>query len=43
VLRGLRLDVAVENVTDRTYERVFAGVPEPGRKMKLAISYSLAW
>jgi hemoglobin/transferrin/lactoferrin receptor protein len=42
-LKGLRLDVAVENVTDRAYERVFAGVPEPGRNVKLGISYSLAW
>jgi hemoglobin/transferrin/lactoferrin receptor protein len=37
--RGLRLDVAVENVADADYERVFAGVSEPGRNIKVSVSW----
>ncbi len=37
--RGVRFDLAVENVFEEDYERVFAGVSEPGRNFKLAASY----
>ena len=36
---GVRFDVGVENVFDKEYERVFAGVLEPGRNFKIAASY----
>ncbi len=35
-LAGLRLDLGVDNLFDEEYERVFAGVPEPGRNLKLS-------
>ena len=38
-LEGLRVDFAVDNITDTDYERVFAGVSEPGRNIKLAASW----
>ena len=38
---GLRFDVGVENVFEEDYERVFAGVSEPGRNFKIAASYQL--
>ena len=37
---GLRLDLGVENVLDHDYDRVFQGVSEPGRNVKLAATYS---
>ncbi len=33
-LDGFRVDFGVDNVTDAEFERVFAGVPEPGRNVK---------
>ena len=36
---GLRLDVGVDNVFDEDYERVFAGVSEPGTNFKIAASW----
>jgi hemoglobin/transferrin/lactoferrin receptor protein len=36
-----RLDVGVDNVLDHDYDRVFAGVSEPGRNAKVAITYAL--
>lgn len=36
---GLRFDAGVENVFDEDYERVFAGVSEPGRNFKIAASW----
>ncbi|MEM1112276.1 MAG: TonB-dependent hemoglobin/transferrin/lactoferrin family receptor [Pseudomonadota bacterium] len=38
-LPGIRLDVSVDNVSDEDYERVFAGVSEPGRNLKFAITW----
>jgi hemoglobin/transferrin/lactoferrin receptor protein len=37
--RGVRFDLGVENVFEEDYERVFAGVSEPGRNFKIAASY----
>ena len=36
---GLRFDVGVDNVFDEDYERVFAGVSEPGTNFKIAASW----
>lgn len=40
LLEGLRLDVGVDNVTDTDFEVVFAGVSQPGRNFKTAISWT---
>jgi len=40
-LRGLRLDVGVDNVFDEDYELVFANVSEEGRNYKVGMSYRL--
>jgi hemoglobin/transferrin/lactoferrin receptor protein len=37
--RGLRFDFGVENVFEEDYERVFEGVSEPGRNLKIAATY----
>ncbi len=39
MVEGLRLDVGVDNVFDEDYERVFAGVSEPGTNFKIAASW----
>jgi len=39
----LRLDVGVDNVFDDDFERVFAGVSEPGRNYKASIAYRIAY
>ncbi|MHA7901471.1 MAG: TonB-dependent hemoglobin/transferrin/lactoferrin family receptor [Henriciella sp.] len=39
IIQGLRLDVGVDNVFDEDYERVFAGVSEPGTNFKVAASW----
>jgi hemoglobin/transferrin/lactoferrin receptor protein len=38
-IEGLRLDLGVDNVFDEDYERVFAGVPQPGQNLKIAASW----
>ena len=40
-LEGLRLDFAAENLADKAYEVVYAGVFEEGRNFKGAISYRM--
>lgn len=40
-LKGLRLDLGVDNVTDEDYEIVAAGVSEEGRNYKIGLSYQL--
>tara|TARA_R110000868_G_scaffold53744_4_gene168539 strand:+ start:19138 stop:21228 length:2091 start_codon:yes stop_codon:yes gene_type:complete len=37
---GLSLNAGVENVLDADYERVFAGVSEPGRSLRLDVTWS---
>ena len=39
MIEGLRLDLGVDNVFDEDYERVFAGVSEPGTNFKIAASW----
>lgn len=39
MLKGLRVDLGIDNVTDATAERVFAGVPDLGRNYKAALSW----
>ncbi|MBY9067211.1 TonB-dependent hemoglobin/transferrin/lactoferrin family receptor [Hyphomonas sp. WL0036] len=36
---NLRIDAGVDNVLDHDYDRVFAGVSEPGRNFKIALSW----
>ena len=38
-IEGLRLDVGIDNILDEDYERVFAGVSEPGTNFKIAASW----
>lgn len=42
-VQGLTINLGVDNVFDRDYERVFAGVSEPGRNFKGSIAYRLAF
>lgn len=39
----LRVDVGIDNVFDEDFERVFAGVSEPGRNVKASIAYRIAY
>ena len=38
-LRGLRLDVGIDNVGDETFSRIAAGAPAPGRNVKVALGF----
>jgi hemoglobin/transferrin/lactoferrin receptor protein len=38
-VKGVRLDVGVDNVFDTDYARVFEGVSEPGLNLKAAVSF----
>lgn len=38
--RSLRIDAGVDNIADEVAERVFAGVPEPGRSARIAFTWS---
>jgi hemoglobin/transferrin/lactoferrin receptor protein len=40
-LKGLRLDLGVDNITDEDYEVVAAGVSEEGRNYKAGLSYTI--
>lgn len=42
-LRGLRIDLGVDNVGDTDYEPFQAGVSARGRNFKVLASYTLAW
>jgi hemoglobin/transferrin/lactoferrin receptor protein len=39
-LDGLRVDLGVDNLFDKTIETVFAGVVDPGRNFKGRISWT---
>ncbi|HBA42553.1 MAG TPA: TonB-dependent receptor [Alphaproteobacteria bacterium] len=41
-LRGVRLDLGVDNIFDKSYSRVFTDAPEAGRNLKIAIGYNLS-
>ena len=36
---SLRIDAGIDNILDHDYDRVFAGVSEPGRNFKIALSW----
>lgn len=38
-LKGIRVDLGVDNITDTDYQIVAAGVSEPGRNFKVAVSW----
>jgi hemoglobin/transferrin/lactoferrin receptor protein len=38
-LNGVRIDAGIDNTFDEDYERVFAGVTEPARNFKIALSW----
>ena len=40
---GLRVDVGIDNVADNDFEIVAAGVSEPGRNVRAAVSYRIAF
>ena len=42
-LRGLRLDLGIDNAFDRDYDRVFTGATEVGRNFKAALTYERRW
>lgn len=42
-LQGFSFDAAIENLGNARYERVFAGVPEPGQSLKLTVSWQGGW
>ena len=42
-LKGMRIDLGVDNLFDKAYSRVFTGAFEPGRNFKASASYSLRW
>lgn len=42
-MKGLTVNLGVDNVLDRDYERVFSGVSEPGRNVKGSVAYRLAF
>ncbi|MGF1455414.1 MAG: TonB-dependent receptor domain-containing protein [Alphaproteobacteria bacterium] len=42
-LRGLRVDLGVDNVTDADFNVVFAGVSQPGRNYKAAVRWQTTW
>lgn len=43
LLKGLRLDLAVDNVGDEAFERVAAGAVAPGRNFQAALRYTLSF
>lgn len=42
-LKGFRLDLAVDNITDEDYEVIAAGVSEPGINVKAALGWTRKW
>ncbi|MGE5147264.1 MAG: TonB-dependent hemoglobin/transferrin/lactoferrin family receptor [Candidatus Eiseniibacteriota bacterium] len=43
LLKGLRLDFGVDNLADTRYRRHLANLPDPGRNVKFALSYTHAF
>ena len=41
--RSFRVDAGVENLFDEDYERVFAGVSEAGRSVRIDLTWTGAW
>jgi hemoglobin/transferrin/lactoferrin receptor protein len=42
-LEGLRLNVGIDNLTDKRYRRHLAAIPEAGINPKVSVSYSATW
>lgn len=42
-IKGLRADLGIDNVFDKSYSRVFTGAKEAGRNFKASLGYSLKW
>ena len=42
-LQGFRVDLGVDNLTDKEYQRHLAGIPEAGINPKATISYARTW
>ena len=42
-LKGLRVDLGIDNLFDEDYERVYTGVPEQGINFKGLVSYTMKW
>lgn len=42
-LAGIRVDLGIDNITDADYEVVNAGVSEPGRNFKAALSWTMGF
>lgn len=43
LLRGVRVDLGIDNIFDKSYARVNTQANEPGRNFKGLVSYSLKW
>lgn len=43
LLQGLRLDLGIDNIFDKSYARVNTEANEPGRNFKGLVSYSVKW
>ncbi len=43
LLQGLRLDLGIDNIFDKSYTRVNTEANEPGRNFKGLVSYSVKW
>jgi hemoglobin/transferrin/lactoferrin receptor protein len=41
--QSVRIDVGVDNVFEEDYERVFAGVSEPGRSFRIDLTWTGGW
>ena len=41
--KDVRIDLGVENVFEEDYERVFAGVSEPGRSVRIDLTWTGGW
>ncbi len=41
--QDVRVDIGVENVFEEDYERVFAGVSEPGRSFRIDLTWTGGW
>jgi len=43
LLQGLSVNLGIDNLLDTDHERVFAGVPGPGRNFKASVAYRMAF
>jgi len=43
MLQGVVVNLGIDNILDRDYERINAGVSEPGRNVRGSVGYRLAF